>query len=46
MMTTYWSYAELLQQYYPDPPVDTDQMIIDDGDIIRPKGLWLGHPKS
>jgi len=33
-MTTHWSYAELLQERYPDIRVDADRLLIDDGDII------------
>ncbi|MFW7340873.1 helix-turn-helix domain-containing protein [Pollutimonas sp. H1-120] len=38
-VTTHWSYAELLQQRFPDVSVDADQLIIDDGDIITAGGL-------
>ncbi|PLC50577.1 AraC family transcriptional regulator [Pollutimonas subterranea] len=38
-MTTHWSYADLLQQRFPDVSVDADQLIIDDGDIITAGGL-------
>ncbi|MCC5903103.1 MAG: GlxA family transcriptional regulator [Halomonas sp.] len=38
-MTTHWAYAELLQQRYPDVHVDSDQLIIDDGDVITAGGL-------
>lgn len=38
-MTTHWSYAELLQNLYPDIRVDADRLLIDDGDIITAGGL-------
>src|SRR3546814_13347345 len=38
-MTTHWSYADLLQQRFPDVSVDTAQLIIEDGDIITAGGL-------
>lgn len=38
-MTTHWSYAELLQNRYPDIRVDADRLLIDDGDIITAGGL-------
>lgn len=38
-LTTHWSYAELLQQRYPEILVDVDRLIIDDGDIITAGGL-------
>lgn len=38
-MTTHWSYADLLQQRFPDVSVDADQLIIEDGDIITAGGL-------
>lgn len=38
-MTTHWTYAELLQQRFPDIQVDVDRLIIDDGDIITAGGL-------
>ncbi|PNG26751.1 GlxA family transcriptional regulator [Methylocella silvestris] len=37
--TTHWVYAETLQQRYPQIIVDTDKLIIDDGDIITAGGL-------
>lgn len=38
-MTTHWTYADLLQQRFPDVQVDVDQLIIDDGDVITAGGL-------
>lgn len=38
-ITTHWSYADLLQQRFPELSVDADQLIIDDGDIITAGGL-------
>lgn len=38
-MTTHWTYAELLQERFPDVNVDADQLIIDDGDVMTAGGL-------
>lgn len=38
-MTTHWTYAETLQGLFPEVVVDTDQLIIDDGDVISGGGL-------
>lgn len=38
-MTTHWAYAERLQERYPGVRVDTDRLIIDDGEIITAGGL-------
>lgn len=38
-MTTHWSHAELLHQRFPDVVVDTDQLLIDDADVITAGGL-------
>jgi transcriptional regulator GlxA family with amidase domain len=38
-MTTHWTYAQLLQQCFPNVQVDTDRLIIDDGDIMTAGGL-------
>ena len=42
-MTTHWTHADALQQRFPSVQVDTDRLIIDDGDIITAGGLmsWL-----
>ncbi|WP_079391345.1 GlxA family transcriptional regulator [Pseudomonas aeruginosa] len=36
--TTHWAYAEQFQQRFPDVYLDTDQLVIDDGDIITAGG--------
>jgi transcriptional regulator GlxA family with amidase domain len=38
-VTTHWSFAQALSQRFPDIEVDTDKMIIDDGDIITAGGI-------
>ncbi|HHG5368180.1 TPA: GlxA family transcriptional regulator [Pseudomonas aeruginosa] len=38
-ITTHWTYAELLQNRFPDVQVDADQLIIDDGDVITAGGF-------
>jgi transcriptional regulator GlxA family with amidase domain len=37
--TTHWSYAETFAAQFPQLTVDTDKLIIDDGDIITAGGL-------
>ncbi|ACB94888.1 GlxA family transcriptional regulator [Beijerinckia indica] len=37
--TTHWTYADDLAQRFPDVQVDTNKLIIDDGDIITAGGL-------
>jgi transcriptional regulator GlxA family with amidase domain len=37
--TTHWAFADALGQKYPNTKVDTDRMIIDDGDIITAGGI-------
>lgn len=37
--TTHWSYAEAFASQFPKVAVDTDKLIIDDGDIITAGGL-------
>lgn len=37
--TTHWTYAEAFSQRFPQVALDTDRMIIDDGDIITAGGL-------
>ena len=41
--TTHWAYGEELKQRYPALEVDTDRLIIDDGDVITAGGLmaWV-----
>jgi len=39
MATTHWVYADLLAQRFPEVRVDTDKLIIDDGDVITAGGL-------
>lgn len=36
--TTHWAYAEQFQQRFPEVCLDTDQLVIDDGDIITSGG--------
>ena len=38
-MTTHWTYAQRLQQHFPNVQVDVDRLIIDDGDIMTAGGL-------
>jgi transcriptional regulator GlxA family with amidase domain len=38
-VTTHWSYEEQFQMRFPDARVDTDRLIIDDGDIITAGGV-------
>lgn len=38
-MTTHWVYAEELQQRFPEVRVDSDRLMIDDGDVITAGGL-------
>jgi transcriptional regulator GlxA family with amidase domain len=38
-VTTHWSFAQALSQRFPDIEVDTDKMIVDDGDIITAGGI-------
>jgi len=38
-VTTHWSYEEQFQARFPDARVDTDRLIIDDGDIITAGGV-------
>lgn len=42
-VTTHWSYDELLVSRVPDARVDTDRLLIDDGDIITAGGAmaWV-----
>src|SRR6185369_16034664 len=37
--TTHWSYAETLAEHFPGIIVDTDKLVIDDGDIITAGGI-------
>lgn len=41
--TTHWSYSELLATRFPEICVDTDQLIIDLGDVVTAGGMmaWL-----
>ncbi|MBW9112234.1 GlxA family transcriptional regulator [Rhizobium cauense] len=39
MATTHWVYSGLLAERFPDVRVDTDKLIIDDGDVITAGGL-------
>lgn len=38
-VTTHWTYAQALQDRFPDARVDTDRLMIDGGDIISAGGL-------
>ena len=38
-VTTHWSYKEQFQTRFPEARVDTDRLIIDDGDIITAGGV-------
>ncbi|WP_448954422.1 GlxA family transcriptional regulator [Labrys neptuniae] len=38
-VTTHWSFAQALAQRFPDLVIDTDRMIIDDGDIVTAGGI-------
>ena len=38
-ITTHWAHRDLLQQKYPDITVNTEQLLIDNGDIITAGGL-------
>ncbi|MFP6924632.1 GlxA family transcriptional regulator [Xanthomonas hortorum] len=38
-MTTHWLHAQSLQQRFPSIIVDSDEMLIDDGDVITAGGL-------
>jgi transcriptional regulator GlxA family with amidase domain len=42
-VTTHWTYAQVLQDRFPDVQVDADRLIIDGGDIISAGGLmsWI-----
>lgn len=37
--TTHWVYAELFRQRFPDVRLDTDKLIVDDGDIVTAGGV-------
>lgn len=37
--TTHWAFADALGEKYPNAKVDTDRMVIDDGDIITAGGI-------
>jgi len=39
MATTHWTFASEFTKRFPDIQVDTDQLIIDDGDIVTAGGL-------
>ncbi|EJL49163.1 transcriptional regulator containing an amidase domain and an AraC-type DNA-binding HTH domain [Rhizobium sp. CF122] len=39
MATTHWVYADLLAQRFPEVRVDTDKLIIDEGDMITAGGM-------
>jgi len=39
MATTHWTYAAVLAERFPDVRVDTDKLIIDEGDVITAGGL-------
>lgn len=43
MVTTHWNYGEQLQARFPKARVDTDRLIIDDGDIVTAGGAmaWI-----
>ena len=43
MATTHWDYTETLAARYPEVIVDTDKLVIDDGDVITAAGLmaWI-----
>lgn len=43
LATTHWGLADAFRQRYPDVKLDTDKLIIDDGDIITAGGLmaWI-----
>lgn len=38
-ITTHWAHAEALQRRFPNVRIDTDRLVIDDGDIITAGGL-------
>ncbi|MER5173888.1 GlxA family transcriptional regulator [Thioclava kandeliae] len=42
-VTTHWTYAQILQDRFPDSRVDADRLVIDGGDIISAGGLmsWV-----
>lgn len=42
-ITTHWGYDDALHSRFPDSIIDTDRLIIDDGDIITAGGLmaWV-----
>ncbi|EJM21779.1 transcriptional regulator containing an amidase domain and an AraC-type DNA-binding HTH domain [Pseudomonas sp. GM18] len=42
-VTTHWDHADLFRQRFPDVHLDTDRLVIDDGDIISAGGLmaWI-----
>src|ERR1700709_759469 len=37
--TTHWSQAQLLAEHFPDIHVDSDKLLIDDGDILTAGGV-------
>ncbi|TDF36698.1 GlxA family transcriptional regulator [Alteromonadaceae bacterium M269] len=37
--TTHWALAEKFRELYPDVKLDTDKLVIDDGDVITAGGL-------
>jgi transcriptional regulator GlxA family with amidase domain len=39
MVTTHWAHGEAFRTRFPDVAVDTDRLIIDDGDIITVGGM-------
>jgi transcriptional regulator GlxA family with amidase domain len=41
--TTHWSHAEQIARRYPDVRIDTDKLMIDEGDIITAGGMmaWI-----
>ncbi|MBV8625490.1 MAG: GlxA family transcriptional regulator [Herbaspirillum sp.] len=42
-VTTHWAHAELFRHRFPDVQLDTDKLVIDDGDIISAGGVmaWV-----
>src|SRR5688500_6916431 len=42
-VTTHWAYAELFRTRFPQSHLDTDRLIIDDGDIITVGGFMAGR---
>lgn len=42
-VTTHWAHAELFRRRFPDVKLDTDKLVIDDGDIVSAGGVmaWV-----